>query len=253
MFKFLGSVIMLAAIFMVFSFTVGFGWLLGLFALMGAGIALLVAGLSTAFIFGTFWFWVLVAGAMCLTFYSIDDGDLDHYVRDDGGLGALITILVSLLVLQFFGDIHVFSYLWHHPYWSFLWALGYVGAGVFWSWVRWIIYVLNMRDRCKDELQKFYSSHRAGLKDLPKEQWTEDEKREWSYTAIERYSKKPVPRTHKHAIVKWMAYWPCSFIWTFISDLVKRFFRHLYELCERAYVWVTDKLWEDIEKNLPKK
>ena len=75
---------------------------------------------------------------------EVDPYLYDHDA-DNGGSLALFAVVVAAILLQLFGDIKVFSYVFSHPWRSLLWIGAYVGCGVVYATGRWVFLLLERR------------------------------------------------------------------------------------------------------------
>lgn len=63
---------------------------------------------------------------------------------------------------------------------------------------------------------------------------------------------RPEPGEYKSQITLWMTYWPWSMTWTVVNDPVKRAFKYTYERVQEVYTRITNRVFRDLEKDLPK-
>lgn len=167
---------------------------------------------------GTIWFWILISIAAIFIFISLEYDDW-------GGSGATTTMLISGLLLWFFGGRSIFISIWdmltNHTGEFFAYVSCYIFIGVIWSFVKWYFYLLNTKESIQYNLK--HSSN---------------------------YIRIPKASEHKGAIISWMCYWPFSGIWTLINDPVKRFFKWVYSRFENVYQKMSDKMFADIKDQL---
>lgn len=212
------------------------------FAYWGSVVAFLgvaVAFLATMFVFGSFWFWILVVAGALLVVYFIDgvddrNGESDPFYVS----GATITLLVVLLILQFLSDVRPFTYVYHHPLSALLFVLGYLIAGVLWSFVKWYSYLRNWSDKYKREKAEYFARPKNDSPD-GRDYWNR----------LHRGT-LPTAKENKSRIIAWMSYWPWSLIWTFINDPIKRAFRALYRELQQTYQRIADKVLADVKTDL---
>lgn len=201
--------------------------------------------LWTIFAFGTFWFWALVFVAAAAIIISIDEADPYLYEHDtDGGSLALFAVIVSAVLLQFFGDIKLFSYVYSHPWYSLGWLGAYIGLGVVYATGRWIWLLFDRKSILNENKDDFFTAYEIAENTIPDEyagKWEE---------LVKRYGKKPRPKDHKGRIIRWLAFWPWSMVWFFVSDFIKKFFRRIYDLVEGFFEFCSDKIWRGVEKEL---
>lgn len=208
----------------------------------GVGLAIMTA-LAGVFVFGAFWFWVLVGIMSCFIIYSIDEviGDKDEY---EGGRLAVFVLIALALILQFFGDIHVFSYIGTHPIYATLWVIAYLGVGIGYAFLRWTWFLLIRKLKFKKAKNRFFERENITENTVPSHL-----AEQWKYEVLP-YSQQPRARAHKYRIIHWMAYWPWSAIWFFVSDFIHKIFKNLYELFHTSFQKISDWMWRGVNAEL---
>src|SRR5262249_7022559 len=98
------------------------------------------------FVVGSLWFWLLLVGEMIL---------LLVLVEWDQGAIATVTFGLTILLLQFLGDVNIYDYVIHHPWTVVLGAAGYFAIGTLWAIAKWWFYVREQR-AWYDELRSAY-------------------------------------------------------------------------------------------------
>lgn len=143
----------------------------------------------------------------------------------------------------------------------------YIVAGVAWSFMKWFSYLISYRDKWREAKEE-------DAKNMP--HWIEDAKNEphWinggvaggdrsppdSQEAWESYVtsrrgyrlkafsfSKPQASDNKAKITAWMAFWPFSFLGTFINDPIRRLFNFLFSSFKKLYQQMSDHLFKDLE------
>lgn len=195
---------------------------------------------GTIFVFGTIWFWLLVAASVIIMLSLIE------YEND---VPATLTLLATLLVLEFLGDIKVFSYLFKHPAWSAVWVTGYLGAGVAWALGKWYFYA-RAEKRKYDKIKKAYLKSRNIVgDDIPAEH-----KVDWKEHVLRNLSREEVvPQFDRHEarFLMWMMHWPWSLAWTLIDDPIKRLFKEIYHQLKKTGQAIANAAFRGVEKDLP--
>lgn len=207
----------------------------------GGSLLALLGGLSIIDIlaFGTGWFWLLVAAACILVFYSIDD-----IAEDDIPVLAPFVIFGAFLLLQIFGNVKVFSYIGRHPVWSLVWGGCYVGLGVLYATCRWThLGYLRSRNFIKAKAEFFEMNHVTGNTITP------ELAERWGYLILD-YGAKPLIRHHKTRYTGWMMYWPWDLPWWLLSDLIKDLYQNIYELMHDAVQGITNWQWRNVEAEI---
>lgn len=194
------------------------------------------------FMYGTVWFWGLVLIEICL---------LCLFVEIEHGIGATFSLVVFATILYFLGQVDFITYIKDHP----LHILGMLGLffliGTLWGIGKWWMYV---RDRLED-----YEDHKAewlerkgrkGLKVVPddlKKAWKDEIENQNRYSSASKMkitAAAPSVRDHKAKIMRWMAFWPVSMIWSVINDLVKRIFKSIYYHVAVSLQKISDRLYK---------
>lgn len=197
-----------------------------------------MGSLTELFVFGSIWFWGLLALEILLLFL---------FVEYENGVGATISLAVFGALLYFCGQIDFIGYVQSHP----LHVLGMVGLyflfGTLWGVAKWYMF-------CRDRLEEYEdikaawleSKGRKGLKSIPddlKTPWKEHLDRNYGYGRSREMANAPSVRDHKARIMRWMAFWVISMIWSLINDFVKRVFRAIYYRVSAFMQRVSDRIW----------
>lgn len=197
----------------------------GFFAAIAA--MLFAIGLWELFVFGGVAFWLLVICATILVWYFEDN--------DESGPGIFGTVLVTLLILQFFGDIKIFTWIGGHPWRAILYITLYLPVGILWSGFKYYRvhreYARAHGQEAKALLLQFLRDKKLqSLKDAP-----ENIKEEWKHILESgRYDNtiiapKPTLRQYWDRIGHWILYWPVSALWYLLGDLIKDILRFIKE------------------------
>jgi hypothetical protein len=83
-------------------------------------------------------------------------------------------------------------------------ALIYVGIGVIWSFIKWLLFVYHEKE------------HKRPM---------------------------PKAKDNKSEIVGWMVYWPWSAFWTILNDPIRRFYKMLVRLLEKMYDKIAEAVY----------
>jgi hypothetical protein len=200
-----------------------------------------VAGFFTGMLlFGTFWgFWLMAVVAIVILFV---------FVEKESWFGATLTMLVVLLLLQWFGNIKAFSYIGQHPLSALGWVAAYLAAGILWSMIKWYWYLRLRRECYLESKAVFLESHSIQGETIPENLLNEFRGEFGRFDNI-----IPKARENKGRILTWMAYWPWSMLWTMIHDWVERIFRFIFDHLVKIYQSMADYVFRDIVADLPKK
>jgi hypothetical protein len=160
----------------------------------------------TIFLFGTFWFWTLLAVAF-LAITTLSE-------MAEPGKATTIVVIVALL-LQFFGKINVFGWLFHHPKEFLLFLFAYLLIGVVYSILKWISFI---RQKVKTDFEG-----RLRIQGVPE---------------------SPKVDVHSTRIIGWMSFWPCNLVWTLLNDPVRRLFELTFEYTKSIFQRIADRAYE---------
>lgn len=154
----------------------------------------------------------------------------------------------------------------------------YLVAGVVWSFVKWFSYLLCYREKWREAKEKdnkilpdlIIKAHHQ-IKDLNKQEEanakyhlrepiiqvmpTDDDAwlkyissdYHFSNSLASRNFSKPLASDNKVKITAWMAFWPFSFLGTFINDPIRRLFNFLFSSFKKLYQRLSDHLFKDLE------
>jgi len=64
---------------------------------------------------------------------------------------------------------------------------------------------------------------------------------------------RPLASNHKAQIINWMMYWPYSFAWACLHDLVIHIYESCYESLSKIYQKISDHAWKGAEVDAPTK
>lgn len=169
--------------------------------------------------------------------------------NDCEGWGAL-AVLFWVIGLILIGGVHFWLglayFLITNPTVLIQYAAGYVGIGVVWAFIKWIIYGRDQlkiyRDKEADIRKAFADAQNNTITPLLDKSYAEYVKG-W-------YNFPPEARQHKSSIVTWMAAWPFSFVATFCADFVGRFFRMVFNWIKASFDHVMGWIWSGTGLNV---
>lgn len=198
-------------------------------------------------IFGTFWFWVLVAAEIGWLVYCA--------AAECKAWQSLISVLLFLGILQCISDVNVLQFLWHNPVLILATTVCYLLGGCVWVFPKWWLF-------CKEHLRKYMDLREAFLRqsNLPagsaipdehKDNWAEYYKRNNGYYES-RCVVKPEPGDYKNRIITWMTLWPLSFLWTMLNDPIVRFFQHIYYEISGVLRRISENVFKDVAQDFEK-
>jgi hypothetical protein len=174
--------------------------------------------MAAIFVFGTLWFWLLTIVALCLIVATTE-------VEDSNSWGWVI-LIVALLGMYFGGNRESFNagfrYIAENPGNVILCVLGYLFLGVFWSLLKWHLYLKHLVQKSNQNKSGFFSS---GVSE----------------------SRFEVSE-NKQRIINWMTYWPCSALWTLVDHPVRKLFLYIFSIVEKTYQRMSDNAKKGLVK-----
>lgn len=181
---------------------------------------------SEFLIFGSVFFWIGAIVTFGIITYCIESVLYEERSTSGGGLRATLTLIGFITLYFFFGsDQHIkgiLSWISHNSTNVFFIILGYYGAGVLWSFVKWHLFLKFKAAGIEEELRR-------------------------GYEKVFNENQIPVAANYKARIISWMSYWPFSAFWTVIHKLVFRFWEFLYLHFEGVYNRMSKSAFSDIQ------
>lgn len=165
-----------------------------------------------------------------------------------------------LLLATVFGSqaLHVaepLTWVKAHAVDTLIYALIYVGVGIAWSFAKWFSFLIQFRDKFREERERFLVSKNLD----PKSQVPEELREKLSEFLSNNYGYKPAPRqfrdnplsekprasNNKSRIVSWMSLWPCSVVGTLLNDPIRRLFNFLFNNFKALYQRMADHIFRN--------
>ena len=215
--------------------------------------------------FSPLW-WLLILGASVAIICSLEYETRHYETLDDnrcygGGTWATITLVTTLLLLNFFSTTPLLTWISVYRYEFLAGVLGYFVGGAIWGVCKW--YFFNKNRYEKYELEKRTWLHNKGytgteIPDNLKAAWTDYLKGSstWSYST-DRYSSKDTRVVqiklqswqHKSRISMWMTYWVWSLAWSLLDDIVKNAFRKIQQHLTGLMESITNRVFKGVEND----
>ncbi|MBI2108785.1 MAG: hypothetical protein HYT93_01205 [Parcubacteria group bacterium] len=189
------------------------------------------------FVLGSFGFWTLVVIANIALFACTEN--------ERPFLGIFV-LLGTFLLLQFLGDLHLFTYLKNHPFAIFMYFGGYLVCGTVWSVLKWYFYLLNKKEEYEELKKQHFSDSDMDEKNL--ENW----KRTNTHSEMKRLIRSSI-FDYKEKIVTWMTFWPWSVLWTLIDDFVFKVFNKIFYYIRGLYESIKKRVFASIEPDFSTK
>jgi hypothetical protein len=189
------------------------------------------ATLAGALVFGSLWFWGLISLATLALFTFIDHDD---------GVGATLTLFAFVALEQLFGGVPILAYVKENPLHTFELVASYFAVGTLWGIGKWWFHVREQRRGYDKAKKEFLTFRGIDGTDIPSSL-----KKAWADKAPER----PEAAESKAMIMRWMTFWPWSFIWTMINDPVKRLFKAIFRNIQSLLQKIVDRVYADTNKD----
>jgi hypothetical protein len=180
----------------------------------------LAIGFLLGFFALPFW-WILVAfvtfivGVICC----------EH---DEFAWSTLTTVVGAGLVTWLGADVNPFVWLWQNLADVARFLLFYFAIGGLWSIVKWYLYLLKVRDKAREDFERFKAAGRE--KDShPKRPST-------SYA-----------RENKARLVGWIAHWPFSMVGSVFGDFLTRIVKSIYNVLSDLYDRMANHVFKDFD------
>lgn len=201
---------------------------------------------------GSIGFWVLLALESIILLALIEN--------ERPWLGGF-TLIVTGVLLHFFGGVNLLSLVLANPGLSALCLVGYLAVGVAWALVKWFLFALRKKEEYLEA----------------KESWKPEQEARWDYVRDESnrilpdkaqvksgptkwedsHARKlllnskgglmPLARENKERIMLWIAYWPWSLLWTLVDDPLKRLARHIFNMIQDTLQSISNRVFKGVE------
>lgn len=249
-------------------------WLYSAVAL--ALVATVLAFVSSAFVFGTVYFWLLVVTVSLLVAWSISENP-DYDNEDDGGMWsgvAFISVGLSAILIGIVNrDSLLFSDLsiWMKVIAVSGYFVAYLASGAVWSRYK---YIKFSKKRLKaieawkqEDLLKLKRDYGFESEDSVAE-WVKDkeagkdvkDKEYTKYVAACRYRdvadegyRRIRPEYNTHRLMVWIGLWPWSIISWLLRDPVKFVYEMMLTFYERVYVSVVGQSQQEFKEKFSSK
>lgn len=184
------------------------------------------------FFFATWWFWIALLGLVIL-FWS---------ASFEGTTIATIGFILTLVLLQFLGDVPIWEWIKNHPMQLGLGLLAYFPIGACWSVFKWYLYLIEARDEIRSQREDtvYISYQPQSNQNLKRVRRTDEE---WKEYVKER---RPNISKEKERVLFWIMYWPVSVIWILLNDVIEKIVKSIFNTISGFLGRLTDKVWKDV-------
>jgi hypothetical protein len=178
------------------------------------------------FVLATWPFWALVALTIGLVMWG-----LEH----ESPLSSTFVVMLFAATLVCFSDLHLESvWMWVTSHRLLLteYVVGYIAAGGVYAFVKWYFFTLNKADQIEENIDSYRNNYAKGYYN-------------GKFDTLADYlqSLAPAPMENKGRIYLWMAYWPCSALWTLINDPLKRIYRFFLDMMSATMTKISKQVF----------
>lgn len=170
---------------------------------------------------------------------------------------ATFTMIATLVCVQLLHVADLFAYVQHHVLTTILYVLGYLAAGLAWSFAKWFSFLMAFRDKFRQEKVSFLRWKKLDEDaegQVPKEMrpaFLEYMRQTGAFDYRFRdnsLAEKPRASNNKARIISWMSLWPFSLTGTLLNDPVRRLFNWLFNSFKALYQKMADAIFaNDVE------
>ena len=202
-----------------------------------------------AALFLSWWFWILFIECVALCVL----------VEFEEGYWGIASIVICFILLWYLDEVNILQIIANHWGKFAITALVYIPIGAGWGFAKWTLYVYGVKDKARDwlRLNKQLSEYKY------------DEKTEAdrvSYLGLKGNEKPTLEKylaykmkldigdklppsidDHKSDYVRWLSYWPFSFISTMLKDVLKKIARIIYENARVHLQRISDRIFKDMD------
>ncbi len=197
-------------------------------------------------VFGSFWFWTVI---------FLESAAIIFFLENEKAGRANMSAILFFVLLWICSDIPVVSYVVLNPLYILCILAAYLAAGTLWSIAKWYFFVLNARDKYKEEKDAFCRNN-----GITADAWTPEQKALWEeyifrnrrgYSSFQDSDQfgRPVAGEHKERIILWMCYWPWSMFWTILNDPFRRLFLMIYEYVQSIHDGISKHVYRGMESD----
>lgn len=195
------------------------------------------------FVFGTFWFWALVAAEVVALYV---------FTECENGIGATLSLVVFGALLQFAGHIDILGYVVANPFLILGAAAAFFLLGLAYATFRWIIFVMDLREKYNDFKARFLKENYITGDVVPEHLRAVWKERLERYSGSPSLDKVPQIRDNKGRWMRWAALWPFSLTIYLCKDFISGIVRRIYRAMEATLQRMADSIWSkaNIEEDL---
>jgi hypothetical protein len=199
-----------------------------------------LAALAAFFLFGTYGFWTLIFLALIVA---------TALEENEHGVLAFLTLVGALWAGQLLKPVGISAI--HHPGTALIYIAAYFSFGTAWGVAKWALFVRNQLEKFNEFKTKWLADREIRIKNRGLNSADENDRYFEDGLRANRIEFNPQVSDHKEDILRWMTYWPLSFVWTMISDPITKIFRHIYYSIQSTLQRISDRMFAKADMKLP--
>jgi len=169
------------------------------------------------------------------------------------GTAAGAVLLAAFIGASFFTGWGSLAWIVANPGTVALLVSAYGGVGVLWSILKWFFY--TRKDETQKVIRTLHATYKKDEKDFLKFENVNKEpyKSFDSWLKDNSYQNPLDPSKNKIRITRWMIWWPTSFLWTLLSDLIVNIANFIYDKIAIIFTSILNaqikRALKDVENN----
>ena len=201
--------------------------------------------------------WLIPFGLVFWLLILAEFVGLVFMVRMKKGWFATLSIIVTLLAVQFLTGTPVFQWIWANKVMSLCIAGGYVVVGTLWFLFKWDRFTKVMNRLYQQKFRPWLESHgqltpedfAEAPVEIKGEWWDHFNSNNWDDESEQRIEFRPSVFGHKADFLFWMSLWPWSMIETFFADFLVELWNIIYHKFTNVLVAIRDRNWRGTESH----
>jgi hypothetical protein len=175
-------------------------------------------------------------------------------VEEEGWATTAVSIALALLLWNYGHDL--WSFVKQDYGTTLLFVLGYLVAGVVWSFLKWNEFVkrkVSIYKKVRAELivkRPDFDENSDKSVEMLCQKLRENRISVWGYDVKTMAELKlkimPIGSENKASIIAWISYWPLSLLSTLLNNPFRRLFEYVYSLVANAYDKISQKHFKSL-------
>jgi hypothetical protein len=175
-------------------------------------------------------------------------------VEEEGWATTAVSIALALLLWNYGHDL--WSFVKQDYGTTLLFVLGYLVAGVVWSFLKWNEFVkrkVSIYKKVRAELivkRPDFDENSDKSVEMLCQKLRENRISVWGYDVKTMAELKlkimPIGSENKASIIAWISYWPLSLLATLLNNPFRRLFEYVYSLVANAYDKISQKHFKSL-------